>query len=339
MYSLICKLMSRMHLLTLSSGLLQNKIPVLMYHGIAEHHNSDDLSEFLHMNVLQDEFARQMEYLHKNYTVISLSEAVQLIEKNAKLPRRLVVITFDDGYRNNYKLAWPICRELDLPFTIYVATDFVEKQSLLWGDRLALALQFTEKQSITFLEKCYSLRSHSERSNTLWQILACMKGLHADQVEGMISDIELELRASPDSEALERYRACSWQDLKEMSDSDLVEIGAHTMGHKIIARLSDRDIRKELIGSKKIIETMTGARCGHFCYPNGKPDDFNDQCQRLVREAGFDSASTTIEGFAGAGDNCYALKRLGVYGHYNFEAFLGVLGGIHTALTGLRGRV
>ncbi|MDP2912864.1 MAG: polysaccharide deacetylase family protein [Candidatus Omnitrophota bacterium] len=102
-------------------------VPVLMYHSIDYNDKATKLS------VSPDSFARQMEFLHKNhYNVVSLEKAAAGIRRGEKTPPKTVVITFDDGFYNNYRYAYPVLKKYKFPATIFVITDEIGKAG--WMD-------------------------------------------------------------------------------------------------------------------------------------------------------------------------------------------------------------
>lgn len=102
------------------------KLRVLMYHRVDE-----EVRDFL--TVSKAQLAQQMTYLKEHYTVIRLSEVIKHIETGAPLPERSALVTFDDGYENNYTLAYPVFRELNLPFAVFPVADFIGKTVMYDG--------------------------------------------------------------------------------------------------------------------------------------------------------------------------------------------------------------
>lgn len=304
-----------------------------MYHGVRTDDKPTHLTNYLHLNVLRDEFLNQMTYLKRYYDVIHLSEALECMKNGNPLPRKPLVITFDDGYMNNYTFAWPVCRELGIPFTIYVAADFIENGNLLWTDRLEFAITRTActNLDITIEGGSYHLplstRHYRDVANMF--LLKVFKSIDAEKILGYVQELERTLEISTTGNTVERIIPCTWKILHEMASSGLVEIGSHTRRHLILTKLSEHMIRQELGESKAIIEKRTGNPCSHFSYPNGKKDDFNALTEKLVRDAGYESAVTCIEGFNKTTDNPFTLKRFGIYGHYKMPEFVGMICGLH----------
>jgi peptidoglycan/xylan/chitin deacetylase (PgdA/CDA1 family) len=98
----------------------QKKISILLYHSIGLNNAQS--------NVNPKQFEIQMEYLRKNYNVVSLDKIIYFIKEGKSLPKKPVAITFDDGYYNVYQNAYPILKKYKLPATIFITTGYVQKQ-------------------------------------------------------------------------------------------------------------------------------------------------------------------------------------------------------------------
>jgi peptidoglycan/xylan/chitin deacetylase (PgdA/CDA1 family) len=106
------------------------------------------------------------------------------------------------------------------------------------------------------------------------------------------------------------HTGASWSQIR--SSFPVMQAGAHTRNHEILANLGPDEARDEITGSKRIIEEKTGRPVRYFAYPNGRREDFRTETERIVSESGFGAAMTTIEGFNCKGDDLYELKRQGV---------------------------
>jgi len=113
----------------------QKKISILLYHSIGLNNAQS--------NVTPNQFEMQMEYLRKNYTVVSLDEIISFIKEGKSLPKKPVAITFDDGYQNVYQNAYPLLKKYRLPATIFITTGYVQKKMPLNQIQLRM-LSWTE---------------------------------------------------------------------------------------------------------------------------------------------------------------------------------------------------
>ena len=138
---------------------LSRRFQILGYHKVSpdEHPFFEPLPP--------DIFEKQMQFLKSCYRVMSLQE---LVDRSARgeVPERAVAITFDDGYRDNFELAFPILQKYQIPATIFLTTAFIDRQDILWNDKVCFALKRTKRREIAI--GCnggchFALRTKEER--------------------------------------------------------------------------------------------------------------------------------------------------------------------------------
>jgi peptidoglycan/xylan/chitin deacetylase (PgdA/CDA1 family) len=108
-------------------GKRKNKLVILRYHSISNHRRHE-------VNVKVEVFRKQMEYLAKNYRPVSLQKAVEYLKSDKCLPENSVVISLDDGYKDNYFNAWPIFKQLNIPATVFLTAGYVGTDKILAHD-------------------------------------------------------------------------------------------------------------------------------------------------------------------------------------------------------------
>lgn len=342
MYGLLTKLTNATGILGLFRQLNLHNFSILTYHGIRHDEDKNNLTKYTHLNVPVSRFQEQALYLKKKYRLISISEGIDHIRNSEPLPPRSLAITFDDGYLNNYDLAYPICKGLDIPMTMYVATDFIINQDILWTDRLMLAIANTKKNSLNIKlnqeNLTFNIFDSRGKDQAHFKLLQHLKSINALKINSVLDSIEDQLNVKPTAHDTSSIRPCRWDNLKEMADSGIVEIGAHTAGHRILTRLSENDCKHELQTSKNEIEKNLNRACDHFAYPNGLHGDFSKDTERWIDETGFKSAVTTVEGFNNHLSNPLALNRFGIFGHYSHSDFVSMISGFHDKAKRILGR-
>src|SRR5439155_18766711 len=227
----------------------------------------------------------QCEHLKKHYRPISLTEAAESL-LNGDSPPGAVVFTVDDGYRD-FIDAFPILKAHSIPALVYVVTDLPDHDTWLWTDRLTYYLQKTgDAQTATTLKRRLKRLPDQERRAYLDSLPA------------------FDCAPPPP------YAPPSWDDIRQLA-RDGVEFGAHTRSHPFLSSLPNRDaVEDEIAGSKQRLEQEIGAPVRHFCYPNGKPPDYNAEVVEVVRESGFETAATTIVGINSTGADPFRLQRI-----------------------------
>jgi peptidoglycan/xylan/chitin deacetylase (PgdA/CDA1 family) len=261
-------------------------------------------------------FRRQMEYLARHFSVCALEDVTD-VERRERIPENAVVITLDDGYRDNYRNAFPILRELSLPATIFLATGSIGSGKILWHDRVFRAFGRTTESSLPEFgpeRTTYPLGSRQERRASRDRVLRFLKTLDGEARLGWIDQLVEKLEVQ--DPCTDRDLMLDWDEVRKMHQAG-ISFGSHTVTHAILSALGPGRARQELVDSKRTIERELGAPVRCFAYPNGKAGDFNEETKAILREAGYSCALTTIFGTnpcggPEAGQDPMELKRIGI---------------------------
>jgi peptidoglycan/xylan/chitin deacetylase (PgdA/CDA1 family) len=250
---------------------------------------------------------------------ISLDEAVDMLSGNIQFQRNCVVLTFDDGYRNNLTHAWPVLVKLKVPAIVFPAVGHIEKRECFWFDRLDYAIQQHAAAGGRYCalgDERIEIDSTNRKSlrKSIKTVIFKIKELSGSDDEVMaiaektISQLEAAYGKSLNT-MIESDAWCgvmSWDDLKLARERGM-DIGSHTVDHARVGLLDEAAVRWQLSESKRIIEEKLQQECKYFCYPNG---DYSEAVIPQVREAGYKAALTTKEGLNYRGDDLYTLKRM-----------------------------
>ncbi|UCH33714.1 MAG: polysaccharide deacetylase family protein [Armatimonadota bacterium] len=253
-------------------------------------------------------FRAHMECIAERYTPVPLSEAVARLGRGAPLPRRACAVTFDDGWRDNFRNAYPILREIGIPATIFVATSYVGTERPLWTRRAAHVIGEALRRGEARLvqdaldQDGPGLSSPAiGTSHGVKPIVSLLKRLPAGRRERIVSGIAAALGCASVGDSW-----LTWDELRHMSERG-VAVGSHTRTHAILIAESPERVRDELAGSRADIETHVGAAPVAFCYPDGAWDE---RVEAMVRDTGYACACSTDPGMARAGGNPYHLPRI-----------------------------
>lgn len=259
------------------------------------------------------EFDRQMAYLKKTYEIVSLDDAVPLLRNGQGFRRPSIILTIDDGYRDNYTLAYPIIRKHDLPVTIYLTAGFIGGDTGLWLDDIEYALQSTDRENLS-LEKVLGqsridISTHEGKKAAEKKIYAVLSKKGEQERKDALLELYTALDV-PEPSASGRDRIMmNWEEVKEMAENS-VNFGAHTVSHPFLPAMPLDEAKREIQDSKRLIEEKTGRTVRHFAIPNGKDDDFSPELKEICAEIGFDTVVTTEPGVVGGSSNPYALARI-----------------------------
>ena len=296
----------------------RGQLTILMYHGIVDRPLIIPDSCMVHV----DAFRSQMRHLSRNFKVVSLTDAVRLIHENS-IKEPTVVITFDDGYQNNFDLALPILEEESLPATIFLATLFVDSDTTIWTGLLQNAFSKSDLPNFEWREKTFQLATPEQRLASLKTVKSMLKDNPQDSLFDEVHSI-VEMLGNGRSIALDDdspYRMLDSKSLSQLVKSDLIDICAHTHSHYVLSRIPASTQKQEILQSLDIIEQHSGERCTTFAYPNGTKADYDRHCLEILREAGIDAAVTTEPGTCHADSPPLELERIAVDANADMSSF------------------
>lgn len=271
---------------------LTRKSPrVFMYHRFSE--GLDGVEG----RVDAETFDWELSQLKNRWKVITLGEYLELRRDGTDLPSYLVILTVDDGYGDFYRVAYPRLKKHGLTATFFPTIGFVDG-GWLWWDRIHYAFEHSPREglSLEFLGEKFKvdLRDGDRKIACKTFVDYCLT-LDDDTKWTLISRLEKELEVALPPSPPEEYAAVGWGQLREMS-KNRIEIGSHTMSHPVLSRVSDQSFAEEIETSKKRIETKLDQEVFSFCYPNGGPDDLNEEICRFVEKAGYRGAVVAYDG-------------------------------------------
>jgi len=289
---------------------------ILTFHGLSENTGDPGILDWsLHLPL--EMFRRICALLADGYRVISLTELIEAQNKRRSLPANPVVITFDDGYESNFKLAYPVLKKFGLPATIFATTGFIDGEEMLWFQRVDLALGRARKDTIDWKINGRTLRLHLgtrvQRQQSLAQLMPEMKQLPDTDLLGEVGRLEQALGVDSPllSDLPAPMRPLTWEMIREMKDDGLMEIGGHTHTHPILSQCAPTAMRAEIFTCRDRIRAEIGVQPVSFAYPNGKEDDYTRESMLLLREAGFQCACSTVNGRVNEEASLFQLPRYG----------------------------
>lgn len=304
------EVVSRLGLPYLQKRISREYIAIVMYHGIIK----SPLSFYDWSFVEEKDFRAQIKYLKEHFEVIPLSAVKERIRSGVRKDKPAVAITFDDGYQNNYDVAFPVLCEAKVPATIFLTTDYVDTNQTIWPFKLHDAFSRTLKTWFEWDGDRFEIPGPKEKLKSLGVIKERLKRLPREKVFASVRDIVLRLGMDPDKglEESSPYRILRSESIRSMQESGLVDFGAHTRSHSILSRLSREEQEKEIQGSIDSVKAVTGRNCALFAYPNGGEGDYEKETVAILQECGISAAVNTINGFNNSQSSMMELKRYGV---------------------------
>jgi peptidoglycan/xylan/chitin deacetylase (PgdA/CDA1 family) len=276
-------------LLEHTGGERASLLRVLTYHRVDEPDAHSRFDPGL-ISASPEMFDTQMKYLAANYEPVSPADVIKAFEAVGKpvLPRRAVLVTFDDAYCDFDKYAWPVLKHYQIPAILFVPTAFPDHpERLFWWDRLFHALHTTAAGELKSPLGRLVLSNTKQRA----QAYKSLKN-HLKTIPHASATVEVDWICSELRVPSQQNSVLSWDTLRKLSDEG-VTLGAHTQNHPIMNCITLDELQREVVGSLQDLTREIGSTPRTFAYPSGI---HNDAAVSVVEHAGFNLAFTTRRG-------------------------------------------
>jgi peptidoglycan/xylan/chitin deacetylase (PgdA/CDA1 family) len=314
-------------ILRLLEGLPASRRPtlvVLTYHRIAE--PGIDTNPYYDpvISATPEAFRAQVRFLRDRFQILSLQDVLDWdVASMTSSGTMAVLITFDDGYRDNFDVALPILHELGAPAMFFIPTEFLQRPRLPWWDHVACAIKRTNATTIKLkwqpdgVETTIDLENDptvSRRTATIMTIIrAFLDGSVRDE-PWFLAQLDQQAGVVIDDESSGRDLFMGPDQVCQLVGAGM-SVGSHGHSHMALAQLDEPAQRLELSGSKQILEQLLGSDVTAVAYPYGWPGTFTARTCALAAEAGYRLAFSSVEGVnhPGAADfDPMDLRRLNV---------------------------
>jgi peptidoglycan/xylan/chitin deacetylase (PgdA/CDA1 family) len=293
---------------------LKGRAVLLMYHRVL---TKKELYKYYiqpGMYVQQDVFEQHMLFLQKHFCILQFSELLQMWkDKRWDDSKRYCVITFDDGWLDNYIHAFPILSKYNIPATIFLPTSLIGTNHWFWPDRLGFILQkcfsLSEGKHIRLLYETWPWMKNGRFNNIdckIDSIIETVKQLSDDRITQLLNDATTIFKLTfPDERLL-----LNWEEVTEMSNKSIT-FGSHSASHAILTKLTPDHIKMEMKMSMYTLREKNINYVPVLCYPNG---DYNDVITELAKDTGYMAGVSTRFGIEDRlPRDQYALKRIGIH--------------------------
>ena len=305
-----------------------NELPILTYHRVISSPCNYPFDSNL-ISACPDVFQQQMKYIKSNYNPISMSEFIEALDNRKNLPKNSVMVTFDDGFEDNYRNAYPILKELDIPATFFVATDYIGKSETIWYERLAYFFNRVNTHEI-YIKELNLTFSLNENNNLphYENLIEQLKIINDSQRSKILHTLYQEygdpyLNIPANEDKLSKFM--TWEQLKEMSKNNMT-IASHSHTHPILSMLPQEKLHTELSVSKKIIEKNLGTPVNSIAYPDGQEESFSKAVRNEVVANNYKAGFSFMPGVCDLNNvDKYNIKRLHVNSNDTLSLFKAML--------------
>lgn len=311
----LCYRTGALRVLQFARGRLHRDVRILAYHRVLSVADPDRFDFDLDLvSASAAGFRQQMQLLKRRFRPLSLGAVIAALEAGERLPADAVAVTFDDGYDDNYRYAFPILLELGVPATFFVSTGHIDSGRPYAYDWLVHVILHSQARMLDMPELGLALPMPPDRSarrRLARLVLDRIKDLDDAQQTAVIDRLERVGKLSAAAGHPE-CRPMSWAQLRELHAAGF-EIGSHGVHHRMLAKLPQPELEAELRDSKATLERELGDTVSLLSYPVGGDAAFNARVIETAAAVGYRAACSYICGTnpAHAADR-YALRRLPV---------------------------
>jgi peptidoglycan/xylan/chitin deacetylase (PgdA/CDA1 family) len=250
----------------------------------------------------------QCEHIRKFYHPVSMRQVAESFRGGPSLPDNSVAITVDDGYHDFLLHGHPVFANYDVPVTVFVVSGFIDRELWPWWDQITYMFERTPRTAISFAGNQIPISGNILR--VIDTVTQGVKRLPRQERDARIHELQQQLAVELPNRIPSEYEPLRWEDVRKLSAAG-VEFGGHTRTHPILSCIADEaELREEIAGSKKRLDTELGFPSLHFAYPNGTLADYNERTVEVVKESGFISAVTLGKKFNSSSSHCFRLARL-----------------------------
>jgi peptidoglycan/xylan/chitin deacetylase (PgdA/CDA1 family) len=281
---------------------------IVRFHSVSGPAQRHHLYVAPNISVAPDVFDRQIAFLARQYRCVSMDVLAEALASGRRPAPSTAVVTFDDGYRDNFERAYPILRAHGVPAIFYLATGSIDGGEPMWPSLLRY-LVYSSGARLTgpFPGGSLDVGTAPLKERAIRQLKAWMVALPGPERQAALR--ELQARVGADQDFL-RAQMLSWKDVREMSAGGML-FGAHTVSHPLLPSIPLAEAADEIRTSKSVLEGALGRRVDHFSYPNpGSGVHCSPAVKAIVAEAGFATAVTSVEGYVDGHQDRLELPRV-----------------------------
>jgi peptidoglycan/xylan/chitin deacetylase (PgdA/CDA1 family) len=268
---------------------LKDSLLVLNYHRIGN--PDDDIFDPNVFSTSADQFNEQISYLKRHLSPVTPEEALSFIDGSMRVKDHQcrVLITFDDGYLDNYKIAYPILCSHGMQSVFFLATGLVGSCQVPWWDHIAYLVKTAQRRrfSLRYPANLAVDLDKNGRSLSLRAILKSYKRPDNADPARFIGELAEEAKGEDPPEHLRRF--LNWDEAREMARNGMA-IGSHTHSHQVLSQLKPEQQYEELCRSRAILKEQLGIEANLLAYPVGAKLSFTNHTRQAAQKAGFRAA-------------------------------------------------
>jgi len=290
-------------------------LTVVLYHRVVGTPGLGELDPEL-VDATPEEFERQMKFLRRHFEPVTMEEVSAAANGEAQLPPNAVLVSFDDGYRDNFEHALPILQRQGLKAVFFVSTSYITERRLFWWEQVSLFIRTArvERAMLTYpVTTELDLRDDVGKAAAMKQMNRLIKDQFALDIDRLLRDLASAcgIDWSPERErALGDAALMTWEQVRGLVDAGMA-VGSHTCNHRVLQTLPPDSLDRELSASKEVLETRLGIPIDSIAYPVGRSIASRPAIVQALARAGYRVGFTAVPGTNRfPGSSLFDLRRI-----------------------------
>ena len=287
-------------------------LTILLYHGVTDKKEKGILN-YSNKHIHVSKFENQMQYIKNNCNILNIDEVIYLSNKKKKWPDKSVLVTFDDGFKNNFTLAYPILNNLKIPAVFYVCAGMIGSKKMFWVDEIEDCINFSKKKKFFLnLNKKIKIQINNKKNKIFYleKIKKFCKKTTTNKKNLILKNLRKKTKIVPSNKHSKNYEIMNWREIKKIDKNPLFTIGGHTLFHDIMSSRSLSDVNYDIKKTINILKKKLNHKIEHFSYPEGQKIHFNNKIISLLRENKIICSPSAINGVNQKGEDLFKLKRI-----------------------------
>mgnify|MGYP001226424784 CR=1 FL=1 len=294
-----------------SQFIKDDRFVIFLLHGVISR-QAHRIRNYTKKHLQRDRFVSILRDLCTHGIPVSMSDIVGATHGELVLPERSFVLTFDDGFENNYSVVAPILEEFNVPATFYITTDFIESNRPSWIDMIEYAVETRRKFELKLPTIGIDGRYETEKEIffLLDEIRRLVKSNAKLDPYEVANEVWAQLRVKKFTPDPGLDQKMHWDQVRELNQNKLFTIGGHSHTHQILEYLTQPELEKEVGISMNKLEEQLGCLVKHYSYPEGLENCYSDRVINVLKQHGIICAPSAIHGGNCIGDDLFHLKRI-----------------------------
>lgn len=293
-----------------SDRLREDEVAIYLFHGVVEDHLYR-IRNYTRKHIDKKTFETVLDDLCRNGSPVSMEMVLEAAQGGRPLPPRAFAITFDDGFANNLHVAAPLLQERNLPATFYLTTDFINRNVMVWIDRIEWALEQVSTGSLQIKRGSRSFSTDRERVALLEEVRVMIKSDPKADGNALADDIQRQLGfvlTYSSNDPLDRK--LSWDEVVRLKNHPNFMIAGHSHKHRILSYLNDEELENDITTSIRHLRERAGIASHHYAYPEGLQYCYSGKVIDVLKRHGIACCPSAIDGTNSLPADPFHLRRI-----------------------------